>query len=175
MNTQVKRIEPKDAEVLSELSKRTFYDTFTGTCTEDDMQQFLHEYFDIEVVKRELADENDWYFFIEVDNVPAGYLRLKEDYSNFDLMKQWKALELKRIYIDKEYHGKGLAQELMNFAETFAKENKYEVLWLGVWEHNNRAQKFYEKMGFKDSGHTHDFPIGNTPQRDNWLWKFLCS
>ncbi|MES2849190.1 MAG: GNAT family N-acetyltransferase, partial [Bacteroidota bacterium] len=58
-------------------------------------------------------------------------------------------------------------------AETFAKENKYEVLWLGVWEHNDRAKKFYEKMGFKDSGHTHDFPIGNTPQRDNWLWKFF--
>ncbi|MES2849058.1 MAG: GNAT family N-acetyltransferase, partial [Bacteroidota bacterium] len=103
MNTQIKKIELKDAELLSELSKRTFYDTFTGTCTEEDMQQFLHDYFDIEVVKKELADENDWYFFIEVDNVPAGYLRLKEDYSNFDLMKQWKALELKRIYIDKEF------------------------------------------------------------------------
>lgn len=169
----IRRVLPDDAEVLSALSKKTFYDTFTGTCTEKDMQHFLHEYFDIEVVKKELADKNDFYFFIEVDGEAAGYLRLMEDYRNFDLMKQWKALELKRIYIDRPYHGKGLAQQLMQFAETFAKENQYEVLWLGVWEHNLRAKRFYEKMGFKDSGYMHDFPIGDTPQRDNWLWKFL--
>ena len=173
MNTTIRRATLKDAVVLSALSKKTFYDTFTGTCTEDDMQQFLQAYFDLDIVKKELANENDLYFFIEVDGVPAGYLRLMEDYSNFPLMKQWKALELKRIYIDKLYHGKGLAQVLMTFAENFAKEKKFEVLWLGVWEHNNRAIRFYEKMGFKDSGHTHDFPIGNTPQKDNWLWKFF--
>ena len=173
METVIRRVKLKDAEVLSALSKNTFYDTFVGTCTDEDMQQFLHEYFDIEIVKKELVDKNDFYFFIEVNNKPVGYLRLAEDYSNFELMKQWKALELKRIYVDKDFHAKGLAQELMAFAESFAKENKYEVLWLGVWEHNHRAKKFYEKMGFKDSGHTHDFPIGNTPQRDNWLWKFF--
>lgn len=162
----------KDAEVLSALSKKTFFDTFAGTCTEEDMQQFLHDYFDVEIVKKELNDINDFYFFIEADGVVAGYLRLKEDYSSFDLMKQWKALELKRIYVDKPYHGKGLAQQLMAFAEKFTMENNYEVLWLGVWEHNLRAKKFYEKMGFTDSGHVHDFPIGSTPQSDNWLWKF---
>lgn len=175
MKTLIRRITLQDAETLSALSKKTFYDTFTGTCTEEDMQQFLHEYFDVEVVKKELSNENDFYFFIEVDGTPSGYLRLMEDYSNFELMKQWKALELKRIYVDKPFHGQGLAQQLTAFAENFAKENEYEVLWLGVWEHNLRAKKFYEKMGFKDSGYMHDFPIGNTPQRDNWLWKFLNS
>ena len=63
--------------------------------------------------------------------------------------------------------------QLMNFALDFAMTNKYEVVWLGVWEHNNRAQKFYWKYGFEKSGHTHPFPIGNTPQTDLWLWKFL--
>lgn len=173
METKIRRAELKDAAILSALSKRTFFDTFTGTCTEADMQQFLHDYFDIETVKKELSDKNDLYFFIEAKGEAAGYLRLMEDYSNFPLMKQWKALELKRIYVDKAFHGKGLAQELMTFAESFAKENNYEVLWLGVWEHNNRAKRFYEKMGFTDSGYMHDFPIGNTPQRDNWLWKFF--
>lgn len=137
------------------------------------MQQFLRDYFDIEVVKQELADEKDLFYFIELDGKPAGYIRMMEDYSYFELMKQWKALELKRIYVDKDFHGKGLAQELMHFAETYATENGYDVLWLGVWEHNYRAKKFYQKMGFEDSGHMHDFPIGNTPQRDNWLWKFF--
>lgn len=173
MEATIRRVTAKDAAALSEIGKRTFYDTFTGTCTEGDMQQFLYDYFNIDQVNKELADENDFFFFAEIDGEPAGYVRMKEDYRHFPLMQQWKALELKRIYVDKIFHGKGIAQQLMSFAEGFARENNFEVLWLGVWEHNNRAKKFYEKSGFEDSGHTHEFPIGNTPQTDNWLWKFL--
>ena len=88
-------------------------------------------------------------------------------------MNQWKALELKRIYILKEHQGKGIAQKLMAFIIEYATQNDFKVVWLGVWEHNYRAQKFYEKYGFINSGHTHDFPIGNTPQTDIWMWKFL--
>ncbi len=173
MPIKIRRLTVEDANALAELSVSTFYDTFNGTCTSDDMQNFLHEYFNVNQVKMELCDENDYYFFAEIDSKPFGYLRLKEDYSNFSLMTKWKALELKRIYIDKSFHGKGIAQVLIQFAEDFANQHQYEVLWLGVWEHNMRAKNFYSKSGFIDSGHTHDFPIGNTPQTDNWLWKFL--
>jgi ribosomal protein S18 acetylase RimI-like enzyme len=105
--------------------------------------------------------------------VPVAYLHFKEDYTNFPTERKWKALELKRIYVLKEYQGKGIAQKLMDHILDFAAEHEYEMVWLGVWEHNVRAQKFYEKYGFKNSGFTHDFPIGNTPQTDIWLWKFL--
>lgn len=173
MEATIRRAGLNDAAVLSTLGASTFFDTFTGTCTEADMQGFLHDYFNIEQVKKELADETDFFFFAEINAVAAGYVRIKEDYTHFPLMKQWKALELKRIYVDKAFHGKGIAQQLLSFVETFAKDSGYEVLWLGVWEHNYRAKKFYNKSGFEDSGHTHEFPIGDTPQTDNWLWKFL--
>jgi ribosomal protein S18 acetylase RimI-like enzyme len=173
MEALIRRATLKDAETLSMLGKQTFFDTFTGTCTDADMQQFLDDTFNLAQVNKELANENDFFFLAEIDGEPAGYIRMMEDYSHFELMKRWKALELKRIYVDKSFHGKGIAQQLIQFVENFAKENKYEVIWLGVWEHNLRAKKFYEKCGFVDSGHTHDFPIGNTPQTDNWLWKFL--
>jgi ribosomal protein S18 acetylase RimI-like enzyme len=173
MQPTIRRITLADAVALAALSATTFYDTFTGTCTEEDMQEFLQEYFNLDQVKLELSNENDLYFFAEIEGQPVGYLRIMEDYSNFPLMKKWKALELKRIYVDKGFHGKGIAQLLMQFAEDFAIKHQYEVLWLGVWEHNLRAKNFYNKTGFIDSGHTHDFPIGTTPQTDNWLWKFL--
>ncbi len=173
MNIKISRATINDAAVLEALSKKTFYETFTGTCTDEDMQDFLQEYFNASIIAKELTDENDLYFLAMVDEVPAGYIRMMEDYSNFEMMLKWKALELKRIYVDKDFHGSGLAQLMMHFIEDFAKENKYEVVWLGVWEHNLRAKKFYEKCGFTDSGFTHDFPIGKTPQTDNWLWKFL--
>ena len=96
-----------------------------------------------------------------------------EDYTDLPIMKKWKALELKRFYILKEFHGLGVAQNLMDFFLAYAFKNNYQAVWLGVWEDNFRAQKFYEKYGFVNSGHTHDFPIGDTPQTDKWFWKFL--
>ena len=163
----------EDAAMLSDISKRTFFDTFTGTCTDADMQSFLDAYFNLEQVKTELANEQDMYFLAESEGKLIGYLRFMEDYNSFPFMKQWKALELKRIYVDKQYHGQGVAQILMDLVLKYAADHTYEVVWLGVWEHNKKAQKFYEKYGFVNSGHTHDFPIGNTPQTDWWFWKYL--
>lgn len=173
METIIRRVVMDDAETLSALGKRTFYDTFTGTCSEEDMQTFLEEYFNLQQVQSELINSNDYYFFAEMDGVAVGYLRLMEDHKSLPPVNQWNALELKRIYVDKEFHGKGIAALLMDFTLQFALNNKYDVVFLGVWEHNTRAQKFYSKFGFEYSGYTHDFPIGNTPQTDIWLWKFL--
>ena len=173
MSITIQRVNINDVTTLSTIAKQTFYDTFTGTCSEDDMQNFLEEYFNEEQLATELANENDYCFFAVLNGKPVGYIRFMEDYSSFPFMKQWKAMELKRIYVLKEYHGMGIAQQLMNFMIDLSIKEEYKVIWLGVWEHNVRAQKFYEKYGFVNSGHTHDFPIGDTPQTDCWFWKFL--
>ena len=173
MEINIRRIGIDDVAALSVLARKTFYDTFTGTCSEDDMEGFLDEFYSEAALGKELVDEEMFFFFAEADGVPVAYLQFKETYDNFPEIKKWKALELKRIYVLSEFQGKGIAQKLMDFFLNFAAEEKYEAVWLGVWEHNVRAQKFYEKYGFADSGHTHDFPIGNTPQTDKWLWKIL--
>ena len=173
MEINIRRISIDDVSTLSVIARQTFYDTFTGTCTEADMQHFLEKHYNTEQLGKELLDEETFCFFVEIDRAPVGYLHFKEDYDSFPEIKKWKALELKRIYVLKAFQGKGIAQKLMDFFLEFAGENKYEVVWLGVWEHNMRAQKFYGKYGFVNSGYTHDFPIGNTPQTDTWLWKFL--
>jgi ribosomal protein S18 acetylase RimI-like enzyme len=173
MEITIRRITNDDAAALSAIAKQTFYDTFSGTCTEADMKGFLEEYYSDEQIKKELSNANDFYFFAEVGGIPVGYIRFMEEYRNFSLMAQWQAMELKRIYVLTAYHGMGIAQKLMDFVIDYCIQENYEVLWLGVWENNIRAQKFYEKYGFKNSGHTHYFPIGSTPQTDFWFWKFL--
>jgi ribosomal protein S18 acetylase RimI-like enzyme len=173
MEINIRRIGVDDASALSAIARKTFYDTFTGTCTEEDMQGFLDQFYSEAQLGKELSDEEMFFFFAEADGAPLAYLQFKESYDGFPEIKKWKALELKRIYVLDAYQGKGIAQKLMDFFLEFAAENKYEVVWLGVWEHNLRAQKFYEKYGFANSGYTHDFPIGNTPQTDFWFWKFL--
>lgn len=173
MEINIRKVSVDDVAALSVIARQTFYDTFAGTCTEADMQGFLDKFYSEEQLGKELLNSNNFCFFAKADGELVGYLQFMEDYGNFSEIKRWKALELKRIYVLKEFHGKGIAQKLMDFYLNFAAEKKYEVVWLGVWEHNIRAQNFYKKYGFKNSGYTHDFPIGNTPQTDIWLWKFL--
>jgi diamine N-acetyltransferase len=173
MQITIRRILLSEVPLLSQIAKQTFYDTFTGTCTEEDMQVFLEQYYNLSQIKKELSNPDDFYFFAEADGVPVGYIRFMEDNSNFEVADQWKSLELKRLYVVKEFHGKGIAQQLMDFFLSFASRHQYQLVWLGVWEYNFRAQKFYAKYGFTDSGHKHDFPIGNTPQKDMYFLKFL--
>lgn len=173
MEISIRPITAADIPVLTAMARQTFYNTFTGTCTEEDMQQFLDRHYNEERLLSEVTMEDNHFYFAEYDGQPVAYLQFMEDYSGFPMMKKWKALELKRIYVLGDFQGKGIAQRLMEYCLDYAKQNGYEVVWLGVWEHNQRAHKFYAKYGFEDSGYTHDFPIGSTPQTDNWLWKFF--
>src|SRR3954464_15219187 len=95
MQVTIRRATLADAEMLSAISKQTFYDTFTGTCTEEDMQMFLEHYFKLQQVQTELKNQKDLYFLAEAAGELVGYLRFMEDYTSFPLMKKWRSLELK--------------------------------------------------------------------------------
>lgn len=173
MNIEIRKIDIKEVTILSAIAKETFNTTFKDTCTDADMQYFLEHNYNEEALSKELKKESYHYYFAYIDNKPVGYLLFTEDYSHWPATERKKALELKRIYILSNYQGKGVAQKVMDFYLDYATTNNYEVAWLGVWEHNEKAKAFYAKYGFENSGFTHDFPIGNTPQTDVWLWKFL--
>lgn len=172
-HVQIRRALTTDAKLLSELSAVTFFDTFYGTCTDEDMQQFLTKYFNEEQVNEELREANDFYFIAFIYEKAVGYIRMKEEESDVPGIKDQKGIELKRLYVLKEYHSKKVGAALMEFVLQFAADNGYELVWLGVWEHNERAKNFYKRFGFRDTGYKHPFPIGNTPQTDNWLVRFV--
>ena len=118
MEINIRRITADDVTLLSIMAKQTFYDTFTGTCTEEDMQSFLEEYFNKKRLGTEVSNADNFYFFAEAEGAPVAYLQFMEDYNNFPLMKKWRALELKRIYVLTAYHGKGLLNKIVRW-ETF--------------------------------------------------------
>ena len=169
----MRRITLEDVPALSFLAKKTFYDTFTGTCTEDDMSNFLETFYNENTLAEEVSNNSFQYFFAELDEEIVGYILFSDGEVSFDEIKGSTALELKRLYILNEYHGKGIAHDVMNFFLDYAMAQGYDVAFLGVWEHNLKAQKFYKKHGFTMSTHTHDFPIGNTPQTDVYMWKSI--
>ena len=169
---KLRRIILKDVPTLSLLARKTFYDTFTGTCTPADMQSFLDFYYNENALAIEVENSSYQYFFALLDEEIVGYLLFAENNEEFTSHNK-KALELKRFYVVESLHGKGIAQKMMRHYLDYAIVEKYELAFLGVWEYNYKAQNFYSKYGFAKTNHTHSFPVGDTPQLDVYMVKEL--
>jgi ribosomal protein S18 acetylase RimI-like enzyme len=94
----------------------------------------------------------------------VGYLKLNFGQSQTEL-KDSKALEIERIYVLKEFQGKNIGQLLYEKAIQIANQNNAEYVWLGVWEENEKAIKFYTKNGFV-AFDKHIFKLGDDEQTD---------
>lgn len=160
----IKKAILQDVDTLQQISKRTFYETFSADNTEEDMSKYLNEAFSLSKLTAELSDDNSEFFLALLGENVIGYLKLNYGPSQTEL-KDERAVEIERIYILKEYHGKNIGQLLLDKAIEMAKQKKADYVWLGVWEKNLRAINFYKKNGFVEFGQ-HIFKLGNDEQTD---------
>ncbi|MES2239308.1 MAG: GNAT family N-acetyltransferase [Bacteroidota bacterium] len=163
-NIKTKRITIDDLEKLQKIGRQTFYETFSESNSEQNMIDYLEEGFSKEKLTTELNDENSEFYFATIENEIIGYLKVNFGESQTEL-KDSKALEIERIYVSKEFHGKKVGQLLYDKAIEIAKQKKIEYVWLGVWEENLRALNFYKKNGFVEFD-KHIFKLGNEEQTD---------
>jgi len=153
-----------DAQLLSELGARTFYDTFAQDNTPENIDAYLQRSFSPEIQFKELADPGVIFLIAEFEGIPVGYAQLILD-SQDEPIKGLKPLEVRRIYASIEHLGKGVGKELMQATIREAQRRNCECIWLGVWEKNQRAIDFYRKWGFREVG-SHIFSVGDDPQTD---------
>lgn len=165
-NLKIRRGTVEDAEPLAPLAVKIFNDTFAANPLNkpEDMRDYIAEFMSVEAFARELADENSTFFIAEIGDEMIGYAKLQE-HSIEDCVSDKNPIELCRLYVAREFHGKGIANKLMNECFAEAKRKNYQTMWLGVWEFNFRAQKFYEKIGFSKVGR-HIFQLGSDAQTD---------
>ena len=153
-----------DADMLSELGARTFYDTFAKDNTPENMDAQLRRSFSPEIQASELSQPDVIFLIVELENFPVGYAQLILS-STDEAIHGARPLEIRRIYSSHEYIGKGIGKELMQAAINEARQQDCDCIWLGVWEKNQRAIDFYKKWGFREVG-THIFSVGDDPQND---------
>lgn len=153
-----------DWQLLQQIGSKTFYETFAQSNTEEDMQKYLNENFSEKKVKDLLTDVHTRIYLALQDETPIGYLKINFGPSQTELQDD-NALEVERIYVQKQWQGKGLAKELFEQAMSLARKSNIQYVWLGVWEHNPRAIRFYEKNGFV-AFDKHIFKLGNDEQTD---------
>lgn len=163
-NIDIEKVAINDIDQLQKIGRQTFYETFSESNTEENMESYLENGFSTDKLKTELNDKNAEFYFAKIDEKIIGYLKLNLGQSQTEL-KDDKALEIERIYVLKEFHGKKVGQILYDKAIEIAKNKNADYVWLGVWEENPRAINFYKKNGFVDFD-KHIFKLGNDEQTD---------
>lgn len=158
----------EDASLIADISRQTFYDTFAADNTEENMTKFLGEQFTKGRLMLEVGLPENIFMLAESDDKVAGYVKLREGKKRPEFGSD-PAIEIARIYVAKDFLGKGVGKLLMQASLDIAKQKEKKIIWLGVWEKNSRAISFYTSWGFRKFGEC-DFLLGNDLQHD-WLMK----
>lgn len=170
-NLKISRAALENLGQLQIIGKRTFSETFAAVNTEEDMASYLADSFAAEKLSDELSSPDSQFYFAWLEGEIVGYLKLNTGAVQTDI-KEDDALEIERIYVLQEFQGKNVGQLLYNKAIEVAQELGVNYVWLGVWENNTRAKRFYEKNGFL-AFDQHLFMLGTDEQTDIMMKKTL--
>jgi ribosomal protein S18 acetylase RimI-like enzyme len=153
-----------DAMQLSELAEATFRATFGAMNTARHMDLHCRNSYSEQIQAAEISNSEMVTFVSEAEGRWIGYAQLRWGEAP-GCVRARAAGEIQRLYVVEDWHGRGVAQELMNTCINEIRQHGSDVAWLGVWERNPRAIAFYNKFGFEEVG-DHIFPLGGDPQRD---------
>jgi len=163
---------PADATALAAFAARTFFESFAADNTSEDMHRHLESAFSPDQQLREIEDPNtDTLILTDGNGRWIGFAQLRACGVSEGVPQQG-SIELWRFYVDKSWHGQGVAAALMAGVKLRAQRRGASTLWLGVWERNARAQAFYRKHGFGKVGNK-VFMVGSDPQTDDVMLCYL--
>jgi ribosomal protein S18 acetylase RimI-like enzyme len=160
----IRKVTLDDIEQLQQIGRQTFSETFSSSNAEENMATYLAEGFSDEKLMEELNNKSSEFYFALSENEVIGYLKINFGQSQTELQDD-TALEIERIYVIKEFHGKKVGQILYDKAIEIAKQKNADYVWLGVWEENPRAISYYKKNGFVEFDR-HIFKLGGDEQTD---------
>lgn len=165
-DTLIRPATAADADALAEFAERMFDEAFGADCDEGDMAAYLTEAFGPEKQRAEISEPGAIILLAEDARSKAlvGYLHAARATPPGSVSGD-APVELKRLYVDRSRQGSGLAKKLLDMGIERAKAAGARTMWLGVWENNHRAQRFYAREGFTRAGEQ-PFQIGSDTQTD---------
>ena len=171
MDLRFRLCEPKDLMELVSISRSTYYNSFIKDNTPENMQIYLDSAFSKSQLSEELANPESEFYFAYLMDVVVGYFKINWGRAQKDL-KEDHAVEIERIYVLKEFQRKKLGKKMLEKVIEIAKQKGANYIWLGVWEKNIQAIRFYERNGFERFGE-HDFMLGLEKQKDYLMRLYL--
>ena len=165
INIEIRKVTSTEVNQLQQIGRQTFSETFSESNSEENMKKYLDEGFTVEKLSSEINNPDSEFYFAKENNNVIGYVKINKGQSQTELKNDKMSVEIERIYVLKEFHGQRIGQLLYEKAMELALELKADYIWLGVWEENPRAIKFYQKNGFIKFD-KHIFKLGDDEQVD---------
>lgn len=159
MSFIIRRAVAADAATLADLGARAFIDAFGAQNRAEDVELYVTKTYGEPQQRREIEDPDGVTLLAYENDALIAFAQLRRTRSPYG------EVEIARFYVDRTHHGRGIAQMLMDATIDAARALGGSTLWLGVWEHNLRAIRFYEKCGFIDVG-SQPFLVGTDLQTD---------
>ena len=158
MALEIRQATISDVQIISVLGITTCYEAYFELDPSNDLAEYCGNFFGLQQITTEFEDANSTFLLAESDGKAVGYAKLREG-KKIECLRDKNAMEVQRIYLLEKMKGKSIGKALMEKCQAIGREKGYETLWLGVWDKNIAAQKFYEKIGMKIIGTT-DFSDG---------------
>ena len=168
MNLTFEKCTIDDLEVLANISRDTFVSAFEKSNNSEDFWDYINHAFNENTIIEELMSSDSDFYFAYLKNVLVGYFKLNKNAAQAEQFAE-QSIELERIYVVEDFQNQGVGKLMLLKAIEFAQKYKPKFIWLGVWQENKNAVRFYEKLGFQKFG-THPYFIGKDKQTD-WLMK----
>jgi diamine N-acetyltransferase len=149
---------------LQAISRQTFFDAFGEVNTNEDMNHYLEVNLSIEQLTSELNQAATSFYFAKNEKEILAYLKINEADGQSE-KRAMPSMEIERIYVRKEFQNRGVGQFLLDHSIQITKDKQLKLIWLGVWEHNVSAIRFYERNQFQFFG-KHSFMLGSDEQTD---------
>lgn len=164
MPITIRRAAPPDADLLARFAARTFAETYSHANSADDMSLHLTRSYSTEQQLAAIVDPSVDVLVAEDGAQLAGYAQLRAVEAP-ECVRDLPSIEVWRFYVDRPWHGRGVAQALMDAVAGAARARDARSVWLSVWSRNDRAKAFYSRCGFRQVGTT-TFVLGTDVQDD---------
>jgi ribosomal protein S18 acetylase RimI-like enzyme len=167
MKSEAIQISPANTEhaaLVAELARKTFMETYGETSNPENLLIYTDTHFTTEKILDELSDPAFRFFIAWINGKPVGFTKIRKDRKPKGIIGL-KSLEIERIYVLQEFQGFSVGKELMQLVKDLARKEGDQVLWLQVWQKNDKAIQFYRKAGFVVY-ETNNFEFGREIHQD---------
>jgi len=151
--------ERGDAANLSHFGRQTFCATFAHLYKPEDLSTYLNRVYTPAAMLADMATPGTEFRIAEHGGRIIGFCKIGAVTVPIGKIPP-KSMELRQLYVDHDFHGSGVAATLMAWALDRAHARNCENIYLSVYAENFRAQKFYQRHGFKVIGE-YKFMVGS--------------
>jgi ribosomal protein S18 acetylase RimI-like enzyme len=135
----------RDIDALAELAREIWNEHFPPIIGQAQVDYMLEKFQSAPAIARQIHEAGYAYYVVVEEREQVGYFALVPNVER-------ASMQLSKIYMKREYRGRGLGRAVLSFVEDECAALGLSELWLTVNKDNLDSIAFYERQGFVVDG-----------------------